>query len=157
MKNYWFLLCMLVAPVFLLGQKNSFGTGFKSFTEVNSGLAFANAEFLFPGASWLIGQTYIDENNHVIEYEIGLAAPSIGTAKFGVGGKIKNTLLTGGIRLFPFNFYVQSAFGLSHSGYWLISLEANPLPLEHYLSLQSAGLITVGYRFNLGRSDNDEQ
>ena len=151
MKKYTFLLGLLLLSLFLKGQEKGFKKGANSFFELNGGVALIDAEFVFPGVSVLLGQTYVDENNLVFEYEIGLAAPSIGTAKIGFGKKFNNTLVTMGLRPFPFNLYLQTTFGLGQRGYWLASVEANPLGTEHRLSFQSAGLVTFGYRFHLGR------
>ena len=119
-----------------------------SFIETNFGVAFLNGEggIPFPGASVLWGQTYINKNNLIFEYEAGFAFPTLVTAKLGVGRKFNNTKFIVGIRPWPFNIYGQFSFGEKKIGYWITSIEYNPINSTERLS---KAILNFGYRWNL--------
>jgi hypothetical protein len=128
--------------------------GFKksknSFVEWNFGVAYISEDdFIFPGTSYLWGQTYINENNLIFEFEAGLALPSIVTGKLGIGKKFNNTNVIVGVRPFPFNLYLQSSFTSGKKGYWIASIEFNPLNSDTSLSFGSKAILNLGYRWNV--------
>ena len=102
---------------------------------------------LMPGTSFLWGRTYVNENNFIIEYEAGFAIPTVVTGKVGIGKKINNTRVVGGIRAYPLNLYLQSSFTNKEKGYWIVSLEFNPIKSD-LLGFGSRGNINFGYRWN---------
>ena len=104
---------------------------------------------LFPGTSLLYGSTYINENNTIFEYEVGIAFPSIVTGKIGIGKMIDDIKLIIGVRPFPFNLFYQASLPSGKRGYFILSLEYNPLDQEQFISMGSKGLFTIGYRWNL--------
>jgi hypothetical protein len=121
-----------------------------SFIEWNFGLAFiSEANSVFPGTSVLWGSTYINENNFIFEYGAGFALPSLVTGKIGIGKKFNNTKVIIGVRPFPFNLYLQSSFPAGKRGYWIGSLELNPLGSETVLSFGSKAIFNFGYRWDL--------
>jgi hypothetical protein len=121
-----------------------------SFVEWNFGVAYiAEDDFIFPGTSYLWGQTYINENNLIFEFEAGLALPSIVTGKLGIGKKFNNTKVIVGVRPFPFNLYLQSSFTNGKKGYWVGSIEFNPLNSNTSLSFGSKAILNFGYRWNI--------
>tara|TARA_B100000780_G_C21008903_1_gene403932 strand:- start:213 stop:680 length:468 start_codon:yes stop_codon:yes gene_type:complete len=121
-----------------------------SFIEWNIGIAHvSDLNFPFLGTSVMWGSTFINENNLVFEYEAGFALPTLVTAKFGVGKKFKNTIVIMGIRPFPFNLYLQSSFSNNKNGYWIASIELNPLHSDSSFSFFSKGNINFGYRWNI--------
>lgn len=123
-----------------------------NFTEYNFGMALLeDVDFVFPGTSFLIGQTNYFENGLILEYQIGVAIPSVITGKIGIGKKFENTDIVVGVRPFPFNLYVQPRFKDRDKGYWIMSIEFNPLDSGNSLSFYSRGLVNFGYRWVLNR------
>ena len=130
-----------------------------SFLDLNFGLAFTDIEidgnnnsFVFPGVSFLWGNTITYANNIVLEYEAGLAFPSIVTGKIGIGKKFENSTFIVGVRPYPANLYIQSSFAHTDRGYWTVSLEYNPLrDSDNLISFGSRTLLTFGYRWHRPR------
>lgn len=121
-----------------------------SFIEWNFGVAhLINEPSFFPGTSVLWGKTYINEYNLIYEYEVGLALPSIVTGKFGMGLKFNTIKVIVGVRPFPFNLYLQSSFMKREKGYWIASIEFNPLNPESNISFQSNAILNFGYRWDI--------
>ena len=133
-------------------QDNSTGKTIHSFTEWNFGIAtIPNEELILPGTSFLWGKTIINENNFIIEYEAGFALPTIITGKLGIGKQFNSTNVVLGIRPFPFNFYLQSSLTNGKKGYWIVSIEYNPLSADVGLSFGSEAILNFGYRWQLNR------
>lgn len=130
-------------------QEISTGKSNDSFVEWNFGVAFIGDNFIFPGTSVLWGKTYINENNLIFEYEMGLALPSLLTGKLGIGKKFNNTKVIVGVRPFPFNFFLQSSFTCGKKGYWITSIEFNPLYSDNSISFGSKAILNFGYRWNI--------
>lgn len=137
-----------------IAQELSTGKSKNTFKELNFGVALIgdeNETLPFPGASFLWGTTYVNENNLIFEYEVGFALPSIVTGKLGVGKRFNNTNVIIGVRPFPFNIYLQSSFTSGEKGYWITSIEYNPTESETSLSLGSKAILNFGYRWNINR------
>lgn len=138
-------------------QEIATGKSKHSFVEWNFGLAYIGdsafaEDFLpFPGTSVLWGKTYINENNFIFEYEVGLALPALVTGKVGIGKKFDNTKVVVGIRPYPFNLFLQSSFTTGKKGYWIASIELNPLDTEKSISVYSKAILNFGYRWNLSK------
>ncbi len=69
-----------------LGNKAGVKGGQQSYVEFNAGIAFiSDPNFShFPGASFLVGKRYDQaDGNLMLEMELGLAFPTIATAKIG--------------------------------------------------------------------------
>lgn len=125
--------------------------------EWNTGVAHID-EFdgYFPGCSYLIGTTYIMENNVVVDAQIGLAFPTLVTGKVGVGFKAENAIITAGIRPYPSHAYLQLQWlpeNKNHS--FIFSFEESAYSMTgnddwYGPSAFSIRLATVGYRWNLG-------
>lgn len=124
-----------------------------SFIELNFGLALITYEEIgaFPGTSVLWGKTYINENNLVFEYEAGFALPGLVTGKVGIGKKFDNTKVIVGVRPYPFNLFLQSSFATGKKGYWITSIELNPLDSDKSISVYSKAILNFGYRWNLSK------
>ena len=125
--------------------------------EWNTGVAYIDEiDGYAPGCSYLIGTTYINENNVVVDAQIGLAFPTLVTGKVGVGFKAKNAIITAGIRPYPSHAYLQLQwlpYNKHHS--FIFSFEESAYSMTggadfEYLSAFSIRLATVGYRWNLG-------
>ena len=82
------ILILTLLPIFLLSQSNN------TYKEFNFGIAVVD-DFGFPGASFLFGQTNYNSNNTLLDYQIGIAFPSILTGKvgFGIGDKDFATII----------------------------------------------------------------
>ena len=127
-----------------------------SFIDLTFGVAYipelGDDGAIFPGISVLIGSTYIIENNLILEYEVGLALPTIVTGKLGIGKKFNNTKVIVGVRPFPFNLYLQSSLAKGERGYWITSIEFNPLDSDSSLSFNSKAIFNFGYRWHIGKN-----
>lgn len=146
------ILISLLSFIFfnnIQAQEISTGKSNDSFVEWNFGVAFIGDNFIFPGTSVLWGKTYINENNLIFEYEMGLALPSLLTGKLGIGKKFNNTKVIVGVRPFPFNFFLQSSFTSGKKGYWITSIEFNPLYSDNSISFGSKAILNFGYRWNI--------
>lgn len=131
-------------------QETVIGISKNSFIEWNLGIAFIPEmdNLPMPGTSVLWGRTFIYPNNFIFEYEGGLAFPTIITGKIGIGKKFNNTNITIGVRPFPFHLYAQSTFPAGKKGYWISSVEFNPLNSNDSL-FGSKAILNFGYRWNL--------
>ena len=126
-------------------QKSNSITSENSFIEWNVGIAFITDEnFPFPGSSVLWGKTYVNKNDIIFEYQAGFALPSLITGKIGIGKMFDTTKVIVGIRPFPFNIFLQSSFATRKNGYWITSVELNPLNANNYVSFASKAIVNVG-------------
>ena len=139
-------------------QEIASGKSENSFVEWNFGVAFIGDSnilgnnFIFPGTSVLWGKTFIYENNLIFEYEVGFALPSLITGKLGIGKKFNTTNVTVGVRPFPFNLFLQSSFMKGKKGYWITSVEFNPLYSDNSISFGSKAILNFGYRWNINKN-----
>ncbi|MDT0621453.1 hypothetical protein [Croceitalea vernalis] len=137
------------------GQETTTNKTFNSFVEWNFGVALIGDDLgidgIFPGTSVLWGRTYISKNDIIFEYQAGFALPSLVTGKIGVGRKFNNTQVVLGVRPFPFNTYLQSSFTNKKKGYWIISLEYNPLDSGSDISFESKAILNFGYRWHINK------
>ena len=130
-------------------QEIATGKSKNSFVEWNFGVAYiVDSDFTFPGTSLLWGKTSIHENNFIFEYEAGIALPTLVTGKLGIGKQFNTTKVLVGVRPFPFNLYLQSSFTNGKKGYWITSIEFNPLNSDTSMSFQSKAILNFGYRWN---------
>ena len=106
MMRFLFVFVFFSSVVFGQMDKNK-------FIESNIGLASIDDysyTFPFPGASVLFGQTF-HKKSFVIEWQLGLAAPSIVTGKIGIGaGNLKRNFMIA-IRLWPLSVGPQVKLG----------------------------------------------
>ena len=121
---------LLLVPLLTLGQAERRG-----FTELNIGVT----DFGFPGASILWGQTFEFPKNKVVEYQLGIALPTFGTAKFAAGlGNLKNNIMLA-VRPWPFFIGPQVKIGV-------ISLSAE-FGTDDLISADAAAIYTIGFRW----------
>ena len=133
-----------------IAQESTPITSKNSFIEWNFGIAFISEEnFPFPGTSVVWGKTYVNENDIIFEYQAGFAFPSLITGKIGIGKMFDTTKVIAGIRPFPFNVFLQSSFAPKKNGYWIASVELNPLNANTDISFGSKAILNVGYRWSL--------
>lgn len=118
-----------------------------SFFEFNFGVALlsfdTDAYYPFPGASALWGNTFINQENIIFEYEVGFAFPTLVTGKIGVGKRFNNTNVIIGVRPWPLNLYLQTSFSTTKEKSWIASIEGS------LIDFGSIGNINVGYRWNI--------
>ena len=161
--NKFEIMRSILLILFLIFCGNSFTqkSNNRSYLEVNSGIAvFEEFSYfgppsgrIFPGISFLIGNQSFVSKNIFFESQIGLALPSIVTAKIGLGFINKGIGASIGIRLFPTMAYAQIHLPTSN-GQFNISAEVSPFTnssLESY-SLGARNIFTVGYQWNIGKS-----
>ena len=95
------LLLLFICPVVSYSQFN------ETYKEFNFGVITDWKYGIFPGASYLWGKTHYYNNNTILDYQAGIALPTIVTGKigFGVGGSNFATII--GIRAYPTTAYIQ--------------------------------------------------
>lgn len=112
------------------------------YKEFNFGIAVVDATGAFPGASFLIGNTNYYSNNTLLDYQIGVAFPSVVTGKvgFGIGNEDLATII--GFRPWPTCPYLQISFKERHN----FSMEYHLLQDSDYFQGTSL-ILTYGIRF----------
>lgn len=120
-----------------------------TYTELNFGASFGNIP-VFPGASALYGAHHQYESGFVLDYEGGLALPSLITAKGGVGFAINEKFdLTLGVRAWPTSTYIQLKSNRpSRPRDIVFTIEAMPWSAT---SLGQSTIFTVGWRHKIIR------
>ena len=100
------LILLFLFPFFLNAQN--------LYVESNFGIANIDGLGVFPGASVLFGNRFEKpESKFLLDMEIGVAFPSIVTAKIGGGifvNKEKKSAVVFGVRPWPFHLYSQINF-----------------------------------------------
>ena len=136
------LLLLFICPLISFSQTLN-----KSiYYEFNVGIfSPVDGGIIFPGASFLIGEKNYYENNTLLDYQIGLAFPSIVTAKIGFGLGDEKYATIFGIRAYPTSIYIQFSFKEKNN----IALEILPLPINMAATpvVQGGLIICYGYRF----------
>jgi hypothetical protein len=126
----------------------------RTYLEVNAGMARIFYDSYFPGFSFLIGQQKMLSSNTFLEYQVGLALPSIATGKIGLGYQNKSIGVSGGLRVFPSMLYGQIHFR-TKKGQLNISAEQTPFNLNNWdlgPSFGANNVFTLGYQWNIGKS-----
>lgn len=88
----------------------SFTQSFESYKEFNFGVItdmVFDGDQIWPGASFLWGRTYYYNNNTVLDYQAGLAFPTLATGKIGFGIGSSNFATIIGLRPYPATAYLQ--------------------------------------------------
>ena len=95
--------------------------------------------------------------------QIGLALPSILTAKIGVGGYLdreKKVAIIAGVRPWPLHVYAQVNLKEGVKGQWIMSYEAGSMLIDDFnfdtdfgLSLESLFIVNFGYRWTSLEAD----
>ena len=124
------ILILILAPLLTLSQSNN------TYKEINLGIALFD-DSGFPGASFLFGKTKYYTNNTLLDYQLGVAFPSIVTGKigFGIGNEDFATII--GVRPWPTCAYLQLSENEKHN----LSVEYGSY--EGY----QVTLLTYGIRF----------
>jgi hypothetical protein len=133
MKKIFLILTLL--PISLWSQSNN------TYKEFNFGIAVVD-DFGFPGASFLFGQTNYYTNHTLLDYQIGIAFPSILTGKVGLGIGDTDFATIIGIRAWPTCPYFQFSLKERHN----FSIEYHIF--KEFEFFQGTNLIfTYGIRF----------
>ena len=118
----------------------------QTFTEVNLGGAplTENTEDVFPGGSVLLGMTRQPSDSFVVEFQAGVAFPTVATAKVGVGlGSLDRNVL---LSLRPYPFAVGPQIKRDN---WTFSLEFGTTNGDW----DNGTIATMGYRIPLGQQE----
>tara|TARA_B100002019_G_scaffold171373_1_gene148127 strand:- start:1341 stop:1727 length:387 start_codon:yes stop_codon:yes gene_type:complete len=124
------ILILSLFPLLTFSQSNN------TYKEINIGIALFD-DGGFPGASFLFGKTNYFSNNTLLDYQLGVAFPSIVTGKigFGIGNEDFATII--GFRPWPTCPYLQISFKERHN-----------LSVEHGVYADYVvTLLTYGIRF----------
>tara|TARA_B100000965_G_C19533916_1_gene732406 strand:- start:1 stop:390 length:390 start_codon:yes stop_codon:yes gene_type:complete len=125
------ILILSLIPLFSFSQSNN------TYKEFNLGIAVMDNDFSFPGASFLFGKTNYYTNNTLLDYQLGVAFPSIVTGKIGFGIGNENFATIIGIRPWPTCLYLQ-----------LSSKERHNLSIEYgFYEEYQVTIINYGIRF----------
>ena len=95
------LLLLFICPVVSYSQFN------ETYKEFNFGVITDWKYGIFPGASYLWGKTHYYNNNTILDYQGGIALPTIVTGKIGFGVVSSNFATIIGIRAYPTTAYIQ--------------------------------------------------
>ena len=156
------LIIVLLLPFFSCAQ---------GYLEYNGGIARLGSNYydieIGPGASALIGKQFdIKKTPFLFDMQIGLAFPSVLTAKVGLGSLLyrkTRTAITIGVRPWPLHLYTQLQLFQTDIIGLFVSFEAGSKLLEERgvsggvgnldygeLSMGSRFMINIGYRIDLG-------
>lgn len=117
------------------------------YTEFNTGISVGVVP-IFPGASFLFGEHVKYNSGVILEYEGGVAFPSIVTGKAGIGFSVDDKLdLTAGVRPWPTSTYIQIQAHRSNKLRDLVFTAE-----RMYWGPTSFGqalMFTVGWRYNI--------
>ena len=132
------ILLLLLLPLITYSQTNV------KYVEVNTGFSTGIVPF-FPGASVLYGVTEKYSSGFLLDYEAGIAFPTLVTFKGGIGYDFNGTELSVGIRPWPPTTYGQVKFERSKKlSDIVITVEGVLFPSEFV----QRGILTIGWRFN---------
>ena len=115
------------------------------YSEFNIGFSSGIVPF-FPGTSVLYGATTKYNSGIILDYEGGIAFPSIVTGKLGVGLSINENQFTLGVRPWPSATYLQVKLNRPNKRSDII-LSAERMMWSNDLFIQSA-IFTIGWRFD---------
>ena len=128
------ILILAIIPLLSFSQSKNI------YKEFNFGIAVLDGG-AFPGASLLIGKTNYYENNTLLDYQAGIAFPTIVTGKIGFGWGDEDFATIIGFRVWPSCPYIQISIKERHN-----------LSFEYHIKNgtdfgDAEALITYGIRF----------
>lgn len=132
------ILVLLFFPLFIQAQNTI------PYVEVNAGISTGVVPF-FPGASVLYGATTKYNSGIILDYEAGIAFPSLITFKGGVGYDFNGTQVSVGIRPWPATTYGQVEISRPKKMSDIVLTVEGMLWSENFFVQR--GLITIGWRF----------
>jgi len=129
------ILILSIVPLLTFSQSKNI------YKEFNFGIAVLDGE-VWPGASFLIGNTSYYSNNTLLDYQIGVAYPSIFTGKVGFGIVYEDIAAIIGFRPWPTCPYLQLSIKERHN----LSIEYHINHGTEYFG-EAEALLTYGIRF----------
>ena len=115
----------------------------RAFKELNVGAAYSPDNMMdahvFPGVSFLWGETY-QNNKRILEWEAGIALPSIATGKLTLAYGELNKYSGISLRVWPLMIGPQFKMGQ-------LTLSAE-LGTDTDISFYAQGIFTIGFRFD---------
>ena len=90
-----FIIFLIIPFISISNPISNFGfNDVDNFKELNAGICFFGDDYIYPGCSFLWGRSIYYSNNTALEFQGGLAFPTILTAKIGYGvGNIHSKFL----------------------------------------------------------------
>lgn len=130
----------LILIAFLLLSSLIVNAQTTKYVEVNTGFSTGTIPF-FPGGSIMIGATHKFDSGIILDYEGGVAIPTIITFKGGVGFNINQDILTFGVRPWPGSVYAQYEIMRPGKSSDIV------LTAEGSLGVIQSSIFTIGWRW----------
>jgi hypothetical protein len=134
MKKLIILTLVLLNSLIVNGQETV------KYVELNTGFSTGAVPF-FPGGSLMVGATHKFDSGIILDYEGGVAIPTIITLKGGVGFNIKQDILTFGVRPWPGSVYAQYEIMRPGKSSDIV------ITAEGSLGVIQSSIFTVGWRW----------
>ena len=128
--------------LFLLGAKAQTTT---RYFELNMGFSTGIIPF-FPGSSALYGATTKYNSGILLDYEAGIAFPTLVTAKGGIGYDIDGTEVSVGVRPWPPATYGQVRLNRPNKFSDIVLSVENMMWSNDFLGQRA--MFTIGWRFD---------
>lgn len=135
MKKLILISLLLLSSLLVKGQTETV-----KYVELNTGFSTGTVPF-FPGGSIMVGATHKFESGIILDYEGGVAIPTIITLKGGVGFNIKKDIITFGIRPWPGSVYAQYEIMRPGKSSDIV------LTAEGSLGVIQSSIFTIGWRW----------
>jgi len=133
------LTVLLVLFVFTINAQTR-----TTYSEINAGISTGVIP-IFPGASSLVGATVKYPSGFIVDYQGGIAFPTLLTGKVGAGIPVDHNMdLTLGVRVFPSTIYAQLLVSRPNKKSDLV-FTAEALTISEF---GQYSILTVGWRFN---------
>lgn len=133
MKKLILISLLLLSSLFVQSQT-------VKYVELNTGFSSGTIPF-FPGGSIMVGATHRFESGIILDYEGGVAIPTIITFKGGVGCNIGKDAITFGIRPWPGSIYAQYELIRNNKSSDIV------FTAEGSLSVIQNSIFTIGWRW----------
>ena len=133
MKKLILISLLLLSSLLVKGQT-------VKYVELNTGFSTGTVPF-FPGGSIMVGDTHKFDSGIILDYEGGVAVPTIITLKGGIGFNVKKDIITFGVRPWPGSVYAQ---------YEIMRLNKSSdivLTAEGSLGVIQSSIFTIGWRW----------
>ena len=135
MKKVILISLLLLSSLLVKGQTETV-----KYVELNTGFSTGTVPF-FPGGSIMVGATHKFDSGIILDYEGGVAIPTIITLKGGVGFNIKKDIITFGIRPWPGSVYAQYEIMRPGKSSDIV------LTAEGSLGVIQSSIFTIGWRW----------
>ena len=135
MKKVILISLLLLSSLLVKGQTETV-----KYVELNTGFSTGTVPF-FPGGSIMVGATHKFDSGIILDYEGGVAIPTIITLKGGVGFNIKKDIITFGIRPWPGSVYAQYEIMRAGKSSDIV------LTAEGSLGVIQTSIFTIGWRW----------